>query len=168
MHVLPCLFRSCLFPACRRDGLEQPAACVVQGQDCLRVAHPSGLCIQLLHSDAQFELLTDIGEGFQLLIRRLHVPVVIALTLRSFGIRDRLREKTRAVEVAVRVEVIRTECIDLFSTLLRDMRVAQVLAHHRAVLGFCQGVIVGMPRAGFGALDAQLLQPCRNLIIDIL
>ena len=52
------------------------------------------------------------------------------------------------MEVDVRVEVVRTECVDPFCELLRDMRVAQVLAHHGAVLGFCQGIIVGLPGAG--------------------
>ena len=45
-------------------------------------------------------------------IKHLHILIAIASALLSLGIRDRLREEARAVEVDVRVEVIRTEIID--------------------------------------------------------
>ena len=130
---------------------------MVQGQGRLSVAHPGGLCIPLLHSDAEFEILTDIGYGLPLLLRRLHAPVVSARALLSLGICARLREEAGTVDGDVRVEVIRTECVDLFSERLRDVRIPLVFPHHHAVLGLRQGMIVGMPRAGLRALDAQLL-----------
>ena len=65
--------------------------------------------------------------------------------------------RSAAVEVDVRVEVMRTARVDLFGGLLRDVRIPQVFPHHRAILGFRPRVVVGMPRAGRGELDAQLL-----------
>jgi hypothetical protein len=48
------------------------------------------------------------------------------------------------------------------------MAVAEVLAHHRAILAFDQGVIVGASGAGFGEfLDAQLLQEGGDLAVDV-
>jgi hypothetical protein len=93
---------------------------------------------------------------------------MIALALLSLGIGDRFREEAGTVEVDVRVEVMRTERVDLFGKRLRDVRVPQVFPHHRAILGFRQCVVVGMPRAGLGELDAQLLQQRGDLVIDIL
>jgi hypothetical protein len=46
--------------------------------------------------------------------QRLHVLVVIAFALLSFGVRDRLRGKTRAVNVNRGIQEVRTECGDLF------------------------------------------------------
>ena len=65
--------------------------------------------------------------------RRHHVLVAVFLALFSLGIRDRFREETRPVEIDVRVEVVRAEGVDQAGAVLRDMRVAQMLAHHRAV-----------------------------------
>lgn len=52
------------------------------------------------------------------------------------------------MEVDVRVQEVRTERVDLFGELLRDMGRAKMLAYHGAVLGLCQGGIVGVPMAG--------------------
>ncbi len=163
--VLPC--RLWLMPAACLSQKWIGTACFVRGSkprppQCR--SSLAALCIQLPHSDARFEILTDIGYGFQLLIRRLHVLVVIALALLSLGICDRLREEAGAVEVDVRVEVIRTEGVDLCGERLRDVRIPQMFPHHRAILGFGQGVVVGVPWTRFGELDAQRLQqqwpPC--------
>ena len=72
------------------------------------------------------------------------------------------------MEVDIRVEVIRTERVDLFGKLLRDVRIPQMFPHHRTILGFCQRVIVSVSWTRFGELDAQLLQQRGDLEIDIL
>ena len=107
------------------------------------------------------------GYGFQLLIRRLHVLVAIPRAFLSCGIRDGLREEARAGELALGVQDVRTERVDLFGELLRAMSRAQMLAHHGAVLGFRPGVIVGMPRAGLGELEAPRLQQHGTLVLGV-
>ena len=48
------------------------------------------------------------------------------------------------MEVEVRVEVFLMKFIELWCPVARDMVIAEVLADDRAILGFGQGVIVGM------------------------
>ena len=60
---------------------------------------------------------------YQLLIWCLHALIAITLALLSLGIRDRFREEAGAMEVDIRVEVFRTERVDLFGELLRDVRI---------------------------------------------
>jgi hypothetical protein len=51
----------------------------------------------------------------------------------------------------------------------RDMGIAEVLAHHRAVFGLGQGIIVGASGAGFGEfLDVQLFQQGGDAVVDVL
>ena len=66
--------------------------------------------------------------------------------MRSFplGIRDRFRKEARAVEVDVRVEVIRAEIIDQADAVWRDMGRTQMFAHDSAGLGLRQCGIVGI------------------------
>ena len=118
--------------------------------------------------DAELAILTAIGEGLPRFLRRLHVPVVSARALLSRGIGDRLREEAGTVEGDVWVEVLRTERVALFGERLRDVRRSQVFPHHRTILGFRQRVVVGMPRAGRGDLEAQRLQQQGHRVIDVL
>ena len=93
-------------------------------------------------------MLTSVLQRFQLLIGRGHVLVAIALALLFRGIRDRLREESGTVEIDVQGQEVRTEHVDLFGELLRDLGIAQMLAYHGAVLGLCHDGIVGVPIAG--------------------
>ena len=43
-----------------------------------------------------------------------------------------------------------------------------MFARHRAVLGFRQRIVIGMPGAGLGKFDQQLLQQCSNSVVDVL
>ena len=141
--------------------MKQFFSCVIKRQGSLIAANLCRLHIQLLKGDAEFEILTGIGQGLQLLIRSRHLLVAITLALLPLGIRDRLREEARAVEVDVRVEEVGAESVDHAGAVLRDMRIAQMLAvttphpacwvvdclllvHHCAVLGFRQCVVVGI------------------------
>ena len=121
----------------------------------------------MFHGDAHVEILTGIGYGFQLLIRCLHVLIAKTRARLSYGIRYGLREDARGMEDHRGVQEVRPERVDLFGKQLRDVRVPQLFPHHRAVLGFCQGMIVGLPAAELGDLDAQLLQQYGDLVIAI-
>jgi hypothetical protein len=110
-------------------------------------------------------VLTSVRQRFQLLIGRGHVLVAIALLFR--GIRDRLREESGTVEIDVQVQEVRTERVDLFGELLRDLGIAQMLAYHGAVLGLCQDGIV-VPMAGRIHSMRSVAQQCGDLIIDVL
>ena len=93
------------------------------------------------------------------------------------------KNKVRGCDIGV--EEARTERADLPGELLRDMRIAQMLAvttphpvcwvvdclllaHHGAVLGLCQCVVVFVPGTGLGELDEQFLQQFGNLVINVL
>ncbi len=67
----------------------------------------------------------------------------------------------------VRVEVVGTKGVNQTGTVLRDMRVAQVFAHHESVLELRQGVIVGLSGAGLGELDEQFIQQLCHLVVDV-
>ncbi len=51
---------------------------------------------------------------------------------------------------------------------LRDVPIAKGFAHHRAVLGLGQRIVIAAPGARFGELHPQLLQQLRHLMIDVL
>jgi hypothetical protein len=50
------------------------------------------------------------------------------------------------------------EGVDLLGKLAGDVAVAEVLAHHRAILALGQGVVIGEPGAELGQLRAHLLR----------
>ena len=54
------------------------------------------------------------------------------------------------MEINIWVQMILAERVNQGRKALRDMAVAQVLAHDGAVLGFGLGVIVTVPGARFG------------------
>ena len=60
--------------------------------------------------------------------------------------------------VEVRIEVLVVKVIQPAGPALRNVGMAKELAHHVTVLAFHQGVVVAVPGAGLGELDAQLLQ----------
>ncbi len=122
MHVRPCRFHSCLFPDCARDRLKQCSSCVVQRSGGRIVADLYGDCIQVFNSYAGLEALTGGGQGLPFLIGGVHVLVVIALVLLSFGICDRLREEARAMKVGVWVEGVGAEGIDQAGVDMRGAR----------------------------------------------
>ena len=70
--------------------------------------------------------------------------------------------------VDVRVEEVCTEGVDQAGAVLRNVRITKMFAHHRAILGFCQRVVVGVPWSRFGELHTKLLQQLGDLVIDVL
>ncbi|MCX8520714.1 MAG: hypothetical protein ORN28_04165, partial [Rhodoferax sp.] len=60
------------------------------------------------------------------------------------------------------------ERIDGFGVLLGDMAVAHVLSDNTGILALGQCVVVAVAGAGFGLLNAQLLQQRGDLFVDVL
>ena len=58
--------------------------------------------------------------------------------------------------------------VEATGVALRDVFVAEDLAHHRAILGLGQAVVVAAARAAARELDAQLLQHRCNAMVDVL
>lgn len=65
------------------------------------------------------------------------------------------REVTGPVEIEIGIELLGIEAIDRGSVVLRNMAVAHDLEDDRAVLGFGQGVVVGLAGLGFGEFHPQ-------------
>ena len=72
------------------------------------------------------------------------------------------------MEAQERVEVFEAEGVEAFGVALWDVFVAKELAHHRAVLGLGQAVVIAAPRAAAGELDAQLVQQLDYPVVDVL
>ena len=68
------------------------------------------------------------------------------------------------MEIDVQGQEVRTEHVDLFGELLRDLGIAQMLAYHGAVLGLCQDGIVGVPIAGQMHSMRSVAQQCGDLV----
>lgn|GEM_PF-4139377 len=81
-------------------------------------------------------MLFDVGQGFELLVRRHHLRVGVAFLLFAFVVYHHLGEEAGAVVVDVEVEVFPVEGIEQGRPLLGDVGVAEVLADDGAVLGF--------------------------------
>ena len=77
-------------------------------------------------------------------------------------------EVTRSVEVQVRVHGVGVEAIDRRCMFLRDMAVAGDFADNSTIFRFCEGIIVGVPRARAGELHAQFLQHLSDVMVDVL
>jgi hypothetical protein len=61
-----------------------------------------------------------------------------------------------------------TQSVEAVRVALRDVRVAEELAHHGTVLGLGQAVIVAAPRAAAREFDAQLVQHVGHAVVDVL
>lgn len=70
------------------------------------------------------------------------------------------------MEVDVRIKEFLMVSIEQIGALLGDMGIAQLLADHRSVLGFHQGIVVGMSGAGFGETDQELVEQPGHIMID--
>ena len=60
------------------------------------------------------------------------------------------------------------EVVELGREALRDVGVAELLADHRGVLAFGQGIVVGAPGVGLGEVsDMQLVEQGGDLVVDV-
>ena len=117
------------------------------------VAHGVGLAAKSLHGEFGFEVICEVGDGLQPVPRGHDLVVRVGLSDLALGIDLVDRELAGPVEVEIGIELIGIEAIDRCGVVLRDMAVAHELADDRAVLGFGQGVVVGLSRPGLGELD---------------
>ena len=69
--------------------------------------------------------------------------------------------------VEVRVEMLLIEVVDERCPALQDMAITEQFSDHRAVIAFCQGVIVAVPGMRFEELDAQFFQQFGNPFVDV-
>ena len=136
----------------------------------LHVAECAGKQLQLLQRDALAQVLRRVGKARQLVqwrhgiagpIHPLDAPGL--LRIGHLG-----GKQARAVEIQKRVEVLHAEGVEAPGVALRNVRVAKHLAHHRAVLGLGQAVVVASARARARELHAQLLQHCGHAVVDVL
>ena len=68
------------------------------------------------------------------------------------------------MEIDIRIQMLATERVDQRRKALRDVAVAQVLAHDGAILGFGLGVIVTVPRTRFRLFfNEQLVEQFRDV-----
>ena len=93
-------------------------------------------------------------------------PAAINALLLSLGIGLDFGLTTRPVKVEIRIEVFAIKRLDRIGVLGFDMQVAHVLAHHGAVLGFHQPVIIRVPRPRLRLFDEEFLSHPRHLVID--
>ncbi|OYY27110.1 MAG: hypothetical protein B7Y46_15885 [Acidovorax sp. 28-64-14] len=63
-------------------------------------------------------------------------------------------EQAKPMEIQERIEVFHAEDVEALGVALRNLLVAKELPHYRAVLGLHQTVVVAVPRAAAGELDA--------------
>ena len=71
------------------------------------------------------------------------------------------------MEIQQRVEELRTERVEAPRVALRDVLVAEDLAHHRTVPGPGQAVVVAAARTAARELDAQLAEHLRDPVVDV-
>ena len=107
------------------------------------VAYGMGDVIQHLEGDAGFEVLSGVGQGFQLLIGSHYLVVAVTLSNPALVIDFLGGEEAGAMEVEIEGEHLLGEAVDLLGETTGDMGIVEMLTHHRAVLGFYQGVVIG-------------------------
>ena len=115
--------------------------------------------IQYRKAQARFQIRFGVGDGFEFLIGCHQGFVRITLALFPGLVSDGLWEQTGPMIVDVGIEVLAMKVIEQAGPALRDMGMAEQLAHDMTVLAFHQGVVVAVPGAGLGELTQFLQQP---------
>ena len=121
---------------------EQRSARRVEFLGRLHVGQSGGQVAQMFQRDALAQALLHCGQTGQLVERchRVLGPVypLDAPWLLKVGLVG--REQARPVKIQERVEVLDAVRVEARGVALRDVRVAELLAHHRAVLGLGQAL----------------------------
>ena len=123
--------------------------------------------IQYRKAQARFQIRFGVGDGFEFLIGCHQGFVRITLALFPGLVSDGLWEQTGPMIVDVGIEVLAMKVIEQAGPALRDMGMAEQLAHDMTVLAFHQGVVVAVPGAGLGELDTQFLQQPGDPPVDV-
>ena len=140
------------------EGPEQFFPRLVQCFGGLDIADCQGCIVELLEGDTGEQVLFDIVERLELIVRCHRVGIAIALSHPALVVALLCREQARTVVVQKWRQPVPVKGVDLPREALRDVGVAEPLPHHRCVLALRQGVVVGAPGARFGELpDVQLV-----------
>ena len=108
--------------------------------------------------DTGLEIVIGLVQGFEFVIGRHEVFIGVGFALFAFRIDDGVREETRPMVVEIRIEVLLVEAIDKQRPTLRQMGIAEDLAHDGAVFTFRQGVIVAVAGPGLGEFDTEFFR----------
>ena len=121
-----------------RDASEQRQPGLVEFFGRLNIGERAGQRVQVIERDALAHERRRVRQAGQLVQRRHRVfcpiPALDAPGLLRVG--QVGGEQARAVEVQERIEVFDAEDVEAHRVALRDVLVAEELAHDRAVLGF--------------------------------
>ena len=123
--------------------------------------------IQYRKAQTRFQIRVCVGDGFEFLIGCHQGLVRIAFSLFPGLVGDSNREQTGPVIVDVGIEVSAVKVIEQAGLALRDVGMAEQLAHHVTVLAFHQGIVVAVPGTGLGKLDTQFLQQPGDPTVDV-
>lgn len=93
--------------------------------------------------------------------------VRVTLADLAFGIDLVGGEIAGAMEVDVGIEEVTAEAIHFAGEARVDVGIAELLANDTAVFAFHQGVVVAVARPRAGELDAQFVEQCGDIVIDL-
>lgn len=71
------------------------------------------------------------------------------------------------MKVGAGAEVPGADGVDQTYAVLRDMRMAQLFAHHGSIIRLNKDIIVGRPRLGLGQPYSRLAEQLCNLAVDV-
>jgi len=106
--------------------------------------------------DPGVQLVFCPRERFELVVGRHHRFIAIDLVYFALLIRPALRKEARPVEVQIGIEMRLIEGIDERGPALGNGGMAKDFSHHRPILTFHQGIIIGLVGTGFGEFDQEL------------
>ncbi len=154
------------------DELKEFGPSLIEAAGGFIIAALGGDGIQGLEGDPRLEVLLGVGQRLQLVIRghQILITVVLAaftLGIDGFGRESEARVLTGPVVVEVLGQGAASESIDVAGKAPGDVTVAEMLTDSGTVLGFDQGVIVGLASTGFGLLDSEFLQELGDSVIDV-
>ena len=128
-----------------KNGFEENRAGVIQTLRGLIVAYCAGLRVEYFEVGSGLEEAFSKRQRLELLVGGHHQLIGIAFALTALGVGDYFGEQARSMEVDIGVQVVAAEGIDRHGKALRDVAVAQVLAHDGAVFRFGLGIVVAVP-----------------------
>lgn len=137
---------------------EQDRAGLIEFLRGLDIGQSVGHLPQIIKRDVRAQEGVCIGQAGKLVQRRhdvlcpVHPPDAPGLGL----IGHSGSEQTWAMEVQKWIQIFTAEGVEVCGMVLRGVFVAEQLAHHHAVLGLDQAIVVAVARTAAGELDMQL------------
>jgi hypothetical protein len=125
-------------------------------------------CIQLFQSYSPLQVLAGFGQRQELFEGCHHGLMGVGFSLLAFGIDFGNGKETRPMVVDIGIQVFLMKLVNQRCPVLTDMAIAEVFSDDGAILGFDQGIVIGLSGARFGQLDVQLFQKLNDMLIDVL